>query len=208
MEPKKSCCALEEKKVKKLELDTSCCSSNDRLENHGEHDHNHSNGHDSTLRMFLPSLISFLLLLVALLFDNYLPQYWFKDWIRIVWYIIAYIPVGIPVLKEAYESIIKGAFFSEFFLMGIATVGAFGIGQYAEGVAVMLFYAIGELFQMLAVNRAKSNIKLLLDQRPDLATVIEGVTRVSKKASDVNIGAVVELKPGEKLALDGILLSN
>lgn len=208
MEPKESCCAFEEKKVKKSELDISCCSSNIRLENHGEDNHKHSKGHESTIRMFLPSLISFVLLLVALLFDNYFPQSWFKDWIRIVWYIIAYIPVGIPVLKEAYKSIIKGTVFSEFFLMGIATLGAFGIGQYAEGVAVMLFYAIGELLQTLAVKRAKSNIKSLLDQRPDLATVIDGVTRVSKKALEVNIGAVIELKPGEKLPLDGILLSD
>ena len=110
-------------------------------------------------------------------------------------------------MKEAFESIRKGAVFSEFFLMCIATLGAFGIGQYAEGVAVMLFYSIGELFQMLAVKRAKSNIKSLLDQRPDTANVIEGFETVSKKASDVTIGEIIQLKQGEKLALDGKLLS-
>ena len=125
-----------------------------------------------------------------------------------VWFIVAYIPVGFPVLKEAFESIRKGEIFSEFFLMGIATIGAFGIGQYAEGVAVMLFYSIGELFQMLAVKRAKSSIKSLLDQRPDSANVVEGLETIAKKASEIAIGEIIQLKPGEKLALDGKLLSD
>nr|WP_315179671.1 heavy metal translocating P-type ATPase [uncultured Flavobacterium sp.] len=208
MDDKQACCALEEKKVNKADQDAGCCSSHSESQHHDEEDHDHSTGNESTFRMFLPSIISFIGLLIALLFDNYVPQSWFNGWIRIVWYVIAYIPVGFPVLKEAYESIRKGAVFSEFFLMGIATLGAFGIGQYAEGVAVMLFYAIGELFQMLAVRRAKSNIKSLLDQRPDVANVIEGVNIVSKKASEVTIGEIIELKPGEKLALDGKLLSD
>ena len=208
IDDEQSCCALEEKKANKSDQDSGCCSSHSESENHNEQDHDHSNGDESTFRMFLPSIISFIVLLIAILFDNYVPQSWFNGWIRIVWYVIAYIPVGIPVLKEAYESIRKGAVFSEFFLMGIATLGAFGIGQYAEGVAVMLFYAIGELFQMLAVKRAKSNIKSLLDQRPDVANVLDGVSIVPKKASEVTIGEIIELKPGEKLALDGKLLSD
>jgi Cd2+/Zn2+-exporting ATPase len=110
------------------------------------------NGSYSIFKMFLPSIISLLLLLIAIVFDNYFSQTWFVGWVRIVWFCVAYISVGLPVLKEAYESIRKGAVFSEFFLMGIATIGAFVIGQYAEGVAVMLFYSIGELFQMLAVK--------------------------------------------------------
>ena len=208
IDDEQSCCTLEEKKANKSDQDSGCCSSHSESENHNEQDHDHSNGDESTFRMFLPSIISFIVLLIAILFDNYVPQFWFNGWIRIVWYVIAYIPVGIPVLKEAYESIHKGAVFSEFFLMGIATLGAFGIGQYAEGVAVMLFYAIGELFQMLAVKRAKSNIKSLLDQRPDVANVLDGVSIVPKKASEVTIGEIIELKPGEKLALDGKLLSD
>ncbi|MCP2937839.1 hypothetical protein NK983_34610, partial [Salmonella enterica subsp. enterica serovar Typhimurium] len=78
--------------------------------------------------------------------DNFIKPEFFKNYIRLVWYIIAYIPVGIPVIKDAFTSMIKGAFFSEFFLMSIATIGAFFIGEYSEGVAVMLFYAVGELF--------------------------------------------------------------
>jgi Cd2+/Zn2+-exporting ATPase len=205
---KESCCTSEEKKVNKTNEDVGCCSQ-DKQENHSDddHDHDHSNGSDSIFRMFLPSILSLLLLLTAIGFDNYFPQTWFVGWVRFAWFCVAYIPVGLPVLKEAFESIRKGAVFSEFFLMCIATLGAFGIGQYAEGVAVMLFYSIGELFQMLAVKRAKSSIKALLDQRPDSANVIEGLETISKKASDIAIGEIIQLKQGEKLALDGKLLS-
>ena len=204
-----SCCTSEEKIVNKTREDVGCCS-HDESENHADddHDHDHSNGNGTVFKMFLPSILSLLLLLTAIAFDNYFPQTWFVGWVRIVWFCVAYIPVGLPVLKEAFESIRKGAVFSEFFLMCIATLGAFGIGQYAEGVAVMLFYSIGELFQMLAVKRAKSSIKALLDQRPDTANVIEGIETISKKASDITIGEIIQLKQGEKLALDGKLLSD
>lgn len=204
-----SCCTSEEKIGNKRSKDAGCCS-HDESENHSDddHDHDHSNGSDSVFKMFLPSIISLLLLLTAIAFDNYFPQTWFVGWMRIAWFCVAYIPVGLPVLKEAFESITKGDVFSEFFLMCIATLGAFGIGQYAEGVAVMLFYSIGELFQMLAVKRAKSSIKALLDQRPDSANVVEGLETISKKALDIVIGEIIQLKQGEKLALDGKLLSD
>lgn len=204
-----SCCTSEEKIGNKTIKDSGCCS-HDESENHSDddHEHDHSNGSDSVFKMFLPSIISLLLLLTAIAFDNYFPQTWFVGWMRIAWFCVAYIPVGLPVLKEAFESITKGDVFSEFFLMCIATLGAFGIGQYAEGVAVMLFYSIGELFQMLAVKRAKSSIKALLDQRPDSANVVEGLETISKKASDIVIGEIIQLKQGEKLALDGKLLSD
>ena len=199
---------LEEKPVNKKLHDSGCCSHDESESHSHDDDHDHSNGGDSIFKMFLPSIISLVLLLIAILFDNFLSQTWFVSWVRIAWFCVAYIPVGLPVLKEAFESIRKGAVFSEFFLMCIATLGAFGIGQYAEGVAVMLFYSIGELFQMLAVKRAKSNIKSLLDQRPDTANVIEGFETISKKASDITIGEIIQLKQGEKLALDGKLLSD
>ncbi|MEC4048564.1 heavy metal translocating P-type ATPase [Flavobacterium sp. SUN046] len=180
-------------------------------ENHSDndgHDHDHSSSNQTTLQMFTPAIISFALLLIAIALDNYFPQTWFTGWVRIGWYIVAYIPVGFPVLKEAFESIRKGEIFSEFLLMCIATIGAFSIGQFPEGVAVMLFYAIGEIFQTLAVQRAKSNIKLLLDQRPDEATVLKENVAISKKASEIIVGEIIQLKPGEKLALDGKLLSD
>lgn len=194
---KQICCTLEEK-------------INQQAEQHSEddgHDHDHSGGNKSTFRMFLPAIISFVLLLIAIGIDNYFTQSWFTGWVRIVWYILAYIPVGLPVVKEAVESIRKGEFFSEFLLMSIATIGAFAIGEFPEGVAVMLFYAVGEIFQNLAVTRAKANIKSLLDQRPDEVNIMEGNVVRTVKAEDVPIGAIIQLKPGEKLGLDGELLS-
>ena len=167
---------------------SDCCSTHNGIENHSndeEHDHDHSHGDGSNFQMFFPAIISFCLLLIGIVFDNYFPQTWFIEWVRIGWYIVAYIPVGFPVLKEAFESIRKGEIFSEFLLMSIATIGAFAIGEFPEGVAVMLFYSIGEIFQSLAVQRAKSNIKLLLDQRPDSATVLDGENAISKKASEI-----------------------
>lgn len=174
---------------------------------HG-HDHSHDNTDKTVFQMFLPAIISLVLLLLGVALDNYIPTEWFKGWVRILWYGVAYIPVGIPVLKEAFESITKGDVFSEFFLMGIATVGAFAIGQYPEGVAVMLFYAVGEVFQTMAVSRARGNIKSLLDQRPDEVTVMENNQPKTIKAKDAKIGNIIQLKPGEKLALDGELISD
>ena len=203
------CCTPKKKSVpKNTHASAGCCGSDDNEGEHSGHDHDHGDSNGTVINLFLPSIISFVLLAVALSFDHLFPQSWFKDWIRVVWYVVAYLPVGYPVLRDSYQSIKRGDVFSEFFLMGIATVGAFAIGQYAEGVAVMLFYSIGELFQMLAVRKAKSDIKSLLDQRPDVANVLEGQKVISKKASDVKIGEIIELKPGEKLALDGKLLSD
>ncbi|CAH0149274.1 heavy metal translocating P-type ATPase [Chryseobacterium sp. Bi04] len=175
---------------------------------HDGHDHSHDSGDQTVFQMFLPAMISFALLLLGITFDNYIKPTWFTGWVRLVWFLAAYIPVGIPVLKDAYKSIIKGDVFSEFFLMGIATIGAFAIGEYPEGVAVMLFYAVGEVFQSMAVTRAKGNIKALLDQRPDEVTVIKNNQPKTIKAKEAKIGDVIQLKPGEKLALDGELLSD
>jgi Cd2+/Zn2+-exporting ATPase len=91
--------------------------------------------------------------------------------------------------------------------MSIATVGAFAIGEYPEGVAVMLFYSVGEVFQGLAVKRAKANIKSLLDQRPDEVTILQNNEAKTIKAASANVGDIIQLKAGEKLGLDGELLS-
>ncbi|SHL79949.1 heavy metal translocating P-type ATPase [Flavobacterium saccharophilum] len=205
----------EEKIIKKKKNQSGCCSAHEEhkhTENEGhDHDHDHDHDHGSSgnmFQMFLPAIISFVLLLIGIGFDNYFPQSWFSGYVRIGWYIVAYLPVGLPVLKEAYESITKGDVFSEFFLMCIATIGAFAIGEYPEGVAVMLFYTIGENFQGLAVSRAKSNIKSLLDQRPDEVNIIENNVTTKIKAADVKIGAIIQLKAGEKLGLDGELMSD
>lgn len=176
-------------------------------ENDHEHDHDHENSNQTRLQMFLPAFISLALLLVAIAIDNYVKSDWFTGWVRIVWYAVAYIPVGFPVLKEAFESIVKGEIFSEFLLMSIATIGAFAIGEYPEGVTVMLFYAVGEAFQTLAVKKAKANIKTLLDQRPDEVTILQNNEAKIIKAKNVNTGTIIQLKPGEKLGLDGLLIS-
>jgi len=192
-----------------------CCSTKPKNKEPHKHDHSEGDGHDhshdtgdkTTFQLFLPAIISFVLLLIGIALDNYIKTEWFTGWIRLVWYLAAYVPVGLPVLKEAYESIIQGDVFSEFFLMGIATVGAFAIGEYPEGVAVMLFYSVGEVFQGMAVTRAKGNIKALLDQRPDEVTVMEGSQPRTIKAKETKIGDIIQLKPGEKLALDGELIT-
>lgn len=189
----------------------TCCHDDEQAEHihhnhkHNEHDHaGHS--HDGEVS-FLPAIISFILLGIGLTLENWIQPTWFTGWIRMTLYLVAYIPVGLPVMKEAWESILKNDIFSEFLLMSIATVGAFGIGEYPEGVAVMLFYAVGESFQSLAVKRAKSNIKSLLDQRPDTVTVVENNQPIIKKAMTVSVGEIIQLKAGEKLALDGELVS-
>ena len=205
---KQLCCTLEEKINSKTDKQSGCCTVDYKSEHSDDDGHEHSGGDQTTFQMFLPAIISFILLLVAIGFDNYFTQTWFTGWVRLIWYIVAYVPVGFPVLKEALDSIRKGEVFSEFLLMSIATIGAFAIREYPEGVAVMLFYAVGEVFQTLAVQRAKTNIKLLLDQRPDEATVMNGENATVKKASEIIIGEIIQLKPGEKLALDGKLLSD
>jgi Cd2+/Zn2+-exporting ATPase len=120
---------------------------------------------------------------------------------------IAYILAGRKVLELAFRKSIRGDFFNEFVLMSVATIGAFVIGEYEEGVAVMVFYQIGEWFQDAAVNNAKRSIKALLDIRPDEVTVIRNNTQVVADPSLIALGETIRIKPGEKVALDGELLS-
>ena len=180
---------------------------NNLQHDHEGHDHSHDHSDQTVFQLFLPAGISFILLAAGLLLDYWLKPDWFTDWIRLALYLLAYIPVGFPVIKEAFSSIKNGDFFSEFLLMTIATGGAFAIGEYPEGVAVMLFYSVGEVFQTLAVQKAKLNIKTLLDQRPDEVTILKNNIPKTIKAKDASIGEIIQLKPGEKLALDGELLS-
>ncbi|GAK90969.1 lead, cadmium, zinc and mercury transporting ATPase [Nonlabens ulvanivorans] len=147
------------------------------------------------------------MLMIGIAVDYFDALPFFKGWVRIVWYTVAYIPVGFPVIKEGWNSIKNGDFFTEFFLMSIATLGAFAIGEYPEGVAVMLFYAVGELFQQAAVNRAKGNIKALLDVRPNEALVFRNGDFISVNPETVEIGEKIQVRVGEKVPLDGILLS-
>jgi Cd2+/Zn2+-exporting ATPase len=120
---------------------------------------------------------------------------------------VAYILAGREVLNLAFRKASRGDLFNEFVLMSVATLGAFYIGEYSEGVAVMVFYQIGEWFQDSAVSRAKRNIKALLDIRPDEVTVLRNGTFQIVNPSEVALGETIQVKPGEKVALDGALVS-
>lgn len=173
-------------------------------EEHNHSEHSHSENYD--WQEYFPAIISGLLLLLGILLDN-LNVSFFTSELRFIGYLIAYLPVGFPVLKSAFNSIKRGDIFNEFFLMGLATVGAFGIGEYPEGVAVMLFYTIGELFQGVAVKRAKGSIKALLDVRPDKVSVKRDGEIVIANPAKVSIGEIIQVKAGEKVALDGIQMT-
>ncbi|WP_435406640.1 heavy metal translocating P-type ATPase [Pedobacter aquatilis] len=192
----------------------SCCSSkaHDHTHGHahshedgGDHDHDHG-GDPSALNTYTPAIVTLVMLLIGVAFDNIFEIEAFKL-IRPYWYIVAYLPVGIPVLKEVWETFKAKEFFTEFSLMSIATIGAFAIGEYPEGVTVMLFYTIGELFQLAAVNRAKKNISALLDVRADVAHVLRKGKVESIDPEKVEIGETIQIKVGEKIPLDGKLLS-
>jgi Cd2+/Zn2+-exporting ATPase len=155
----------------------------------------------------LPVEISLVLLLTGIVFQH-LESGFFSGLLPLIWFAAAYLPVGFPVIKEAAEHIAKGDVFTEFLLMSIATAGAFAIGRYPEAVAVMLFYAAGEFFQDMAVGRAQANIKNLIDQRPDTVHLVDGDNLRTIHAKQTPVGSIIRLKPGEKLALDGTLLSD
>ena len=134
---------------------------------------------------------------------------WFaSQTVRLVWYVVAFLPVGLGVMKEAWEQAAKGDVFSEFMLMSVASIGAFVIGEYPEAVAVMLFYCIGETLQDMAVDRARDNIKSLMEFRPDHASVVSGQSVVVKAPADVRPGDIIEVKPGERVPLDGELIGS
>ena len=126
-----------------------------------------------------------------------------NEWLQIALFIISYIIVGGDVVKRAVKNIFKGQVFDENFLMSIATIGAFFIGEYPEGVAVMLFYQVGELFQSYAVGKSRKSIASLMDIRPDYANVKKGDELVKVDPDEVQIGDIIVIKAGEKNPLDG-----
>ncbi len=205
---KMTCCSLEEKidlKTGKPHAHAKHEHNGSDQDDHDDHDHEHG-GEAQGLKQYIPAILSFALLMIGISFDNWLKPDFFRGYVRLAWYLVAYVPVAFPVIKDAVKAMRQGEIFTEFFLMVLATVGAFSIKEYPEGVAVMLFYAIGELFQSAAVNRAKRNIKSLLDIRPDKATVIRNKV-IEVKPEEVKIGEIIRVKAGEKVALDGTLES-
>ena len=145
-------------------------------------------------------VIAFILFIIALVIN--FPN----EWINKVLYIIAYLIVGFEIVLEAIENIFKGKIFDENFLMSIATIGAFAIGEFPEAVAVMLFYQVGELFQSYAVDKSRKSIVSLMDIRPDYANVKRN-NEISKiNPEEVKIGEKIIVKPGEKIPLDGKII--
>ncbi|MDU1056193.1 MAG: heavy metal translocating P-type ATPase [Negativicoccus succinicivorans] len=126
-----------------------------------------------------------------------------NEWLQIALFIISYIIVGGDVVKRAVKNIFKGQVFDENFLLSIATIGAFFIGEYPESVAVMLFYQVGELFQSYAVGKSRKSIASLMDIRPDYANVKKGDELVKVDPDEVQIGDIIVIKAGEKIPLDG-----
>lgn len=127
-------------------------------------------------------------------------------WINNTLFILSYILVGYDILKKAFRNITRGKVFDENFLMAVATIGAFFVGELGEAVAVMLFYQIGEVFQSYAVNKSRKSIASLMDIRPDYANLLIGKEIKKVSPEDVEIGSTILVKPGEKIPIDGIVI--
>ncbi|GAA4749265.1 heavy metal translocating P-type ATPase [Flavisolibacter ginsenosidimutans] len=171
-----------------------------------DHDHDHGGSEPAGWKSHWDLLLALVILvtMIVLRFGfHFVPTKWVDFGIHAVAFILA----GWRVLDLAFRKAKRGDIFNEFVLMSVATIGAFYIGSYSEGVAVMVFYCIGEWFQDAAVDRAKRNIKALLDIRPDKVTVVRnGQTQVIEP-SETQLNETIQVKPGEKVALDGELLS-
>lgn len=180
---------------------------NKSTEIHSDDDgHDHGAKEDAGWKSHWQLLLAIAILFAMLTFEfgfKYVPAFP----VNLVIFGIAYLLAGCNVIYLAWRKAIRFDFFNEFFLMSVATIGAFAIGSYSEGVAVMAFYSIGEWFQDAAVNRAKRSIKALLDIRPDKVSVMRNGTTQIVNPKEVKLGEVIQVKPGEKVALDGELLS-
>lgn len=162
---------------------------------------------ESVWKTYMPITTTVVIFLGGVFLDYIKPDF-FSGNIRLIWYIIAYLPVALPAFKYALTAIAQKDFFNEFTLMIVATLGAFLIGDYPEAVTVMLFYTIGELFQNSAVLKARRSIKSLLDVRPDSAAVVRDGLITTVSPESVSIGETVQVKAGEKVPLDGKMLSS
>ena len=144
-------------------------------------------------------------LLVALMITSKLVQ--LNKWVEFVLFLVPYLIIGYDILKKAIKGIAKGRVFDENFLMAVATIGAVALGDFAEGAAVMLFYQIGELFQSVAVGKSRRNITSLMDIRPDYANVEVDGKLEKVDPDDVKIGTDIIVNPGEKVPIDGVVVS-
>ena len=145
-------------------------------------------------------IITAILLLVILSFVHT------EEYVEFGLYLIPYLVIGYDILKKAFKGICNRQVFDENFLMAVATVGAILLGDYKEGVAVMLFYQIGELFQSYAVGKSRRNISSLMDIRPDYANIERDGTLEQVDPDEVEIGSIIVVQPGEKIPIDGVIV--
>jgi Cd2+/Zn2+-exporting ATPase len=198
----------EEKKPSETDLQNKASLPVNHTDNDG-HDHNNKamgEEQESGWKSHWQLLLSLTILLIMLVLEfglKYKPPFPAD----LITYSIAYLLGGYNVLYMAFRKAKRFDFFNEFFLMSVATLGAFAIGSYSEGVAVMIFYSIGEWFQDSAVNKAKRSIKALLDIRPDEVTVIRNGSTQVVNPREIVLEEIIQVKPGEKVALDGELIS-
>ena len=194
-------------KITKPKMAVDSNKPNETQEHHDDDGHDHGSEDAPGWKTHMPLLLSLAILLVMLVLEfgfAYKPAFP----VDLIIYVVAYLLAGYNVLNLAFRKAIRLDFFNEFFLMSVATIGAFAIGSYSEGVAVMVFYSIGEWFQDAAVNRAKRSIKALLDIRPDEVTVIRNGTSQVVHPTEIKIDEIIQVKSGEKVALDGELNSD
>jgi len=200
----KDCCSNEDPKIEKQHTPNS--TAHDHNHDDHDHDHGHADSNQPQWKQHLGLLIGLAVLITVLVLD-YGFNIKFNKWLSFGINALAYLLAGWDVLKLAFRKLIRGDVFNEFVLMSVATLGAFYIGEYAEGVAVMVFYSIGEWFQDAAVDRAKANIKALLDIRPDEVTVIKNGKAELVNAKEVQLNEIIQVKSGEKVGLDGELIT-
>lgn len=186
-----------------------CCGHDNHIPSPAEHnhDHEHNHGNESPAWQSHWDLLLALGILVVMLVLQYGFNITFLDIINLIIYGAAYLLAGWNVLLLAFRKAKRLDFFNEFVLMSVATIGAFLLGEFSEGVAVMVFYSIGEWFQDSAVSKAKRNIKSLLDIRPDGVTVMREGSALRVAPSTVQLNETIQIKSGEKVALDGELLT-
>lgn len=183
----------------------ACCGGHEHNHSHGDHHHGHEHHHHGGAGAFLAPAFSLVMLIAGVLMSHFNVGFFSADAVEYAWYIVAFLPVGLPVVKEAAEGILQHDFFNEFTLMTIACIGAFLIHELPEAVGVMLFYSVGETLQHGAVDRATRNISKLLDVRGEKATLLRDGKEVSVDPRTVKVGEQIEVHPGERVPLDGTM---
>ena len=149
------------------------------------------------------TLVRIVIGFAALLIASFLPA---EGYLQLAAYLMPYLIIGYDILWRAVRNIMHGQIFDENFLMTIATVGAFALGEYREGSAVMLFYQVGELFQSVAVGRSRKSISSLMDIRPDYANLEKNGGIIEADPDEVSIGDIIVIRPGERIPLDGVII--